>query len=148
MLYILYCLNESSRTLILSARLFFFKQKTAYEMRISDWSSDVCSSDLPRDHIAIRPANLHLRARIEHQEAFAVGVRLHLPDEIEIDDRRAMDALEAPRIEALFQILHRFAQDQRVVARLDAHVIVSRLDAFGLVGIEAEALAAHMYVEW
>src|SRR3546814_3247711 len=29
---------------------FFFKQKTAYEMRISDWSSDVCSSDL-RDHL-------------------------------------------------------------------------------------------------
>src|SRR3546814_19689385 len=28
---------------------FFFKQKTAYEMRISDWSSDVCSSDLPED---------------------------------------------------------------------------------------------------
>src|SRR3546814_14514590 len=27
---------------------FFFKQKTAYEMRISDWSSDVCSSDLPK----------------------------------------------------------------------------------------------------
>src|SRR3546814_9703431 len=26
----------------------FFKQKTAYEMRISDWSSDVCSSDLPK----------------------------------------------------------------------------------------------------
>src|SRR3546814_5578588 len=31
---------------------FFFKQKTAYEMRISDWSSDVCSSDLvPLDGI-------------------------------------------------------------------------------------------------
>src|SRR3546814_11834300 len=29
--------------------LFFFKQKTAYEMRISDWSSDVCSSDLHPD---------------------------------------------------------------------------------------------------
>src|SRR3546814_6234096 len=28
--------------------MFFFKQKTAYEMRISDWSSDVCSSDLMR----------------------------------------------------------------------------------------------------
>src|SRR3546814_8064413 len=28
--------------------IFFFKQKTAYEMRISDWSSDVCSSDLNR----------------------------------------------------------------------------------------------------
>src|SRR3546814_6030497 len=38
---------------------FFFKQKTAYEMRISDWSSDVCSSDLLR-----HPADLtgrHLR---------------------------------------------------------------------------------------
>src|SRR3546814_16873282 len=30
-----------------SSFFFFFKQKTAYEMRISDWSSDVCSSDLP-----------------------------------------------------------------------------------------------------
>src|SRR3546814_1522828 len=29
---------------------FFFKQKTAYEMRISDWSSDVCSSDLQREY--------------------------------------------------------------------------------------------------
>src|SRR3546814_1482072 len=36
---------------------FFFKQKTAYEMRISDWSSDVCSSDLHSEklHAAARP---------------------------------------------------------------------------------------------
>src|SRR3546814_9113606 len=36
---------------------FFFKQKTAYEMRISDWSSDVCSSDLldaPRAGLALQ----------------------------------------------------------------------------------------------
>src|SRR3546814_1415643 len=33
---------------MLSCSFFFFKQKTAYEMRISDWSSDVCSSDLFR----------------------------------------------------------------------------------------------------
>src|SRR3546814_9839060 len=31
---------------------FFFKQKTAYEMRISDWSSDVCSSDLCKEKLA------------------------------------------------------------------------------------------------
>src|SRR3546814_4140911 len=31
----------------MALHFFFFKQKTAYEMRISDWSSDVCSSDLP-----------------------------------------------------------------------------------------------------
>src|SRR3546814_5425282 len=41
--------------------LFFFKQKTAYEMRISDWSSDVCSSDLsnqpfPRPGLPLGPA--------------------------------------------------------------------------------------------
>src|SRR3546814_3317624 len=37
---------------------FFFKQKTAYEMRISDWSSDVCSSDLrarPGTQVSLRP---------------------------------------------------------------------------------------------
>src|SRR3546814_6031240 len=32
---------------------FFFKQKTAYELRISDWSSDVCSSDLLAQHVAL-----------------------------------------------------------------------------------------------
>src|SRR3546814_3705331 len=32
---------------------FFFKQKTAYEMRISDWSSDVCSSDLRPDGLRL-----------------------------------------------------------------------------------------------
>src|SRR3546814_15732851 len=34
--------------MVLCVLFFFFKQKTAYEMRISDWSSDVCSSDLSR----------------------------------------------------------------------------------------------------
>src|SRR3546814_5801434 len=42
---------------------FFFKQKKAYAMRISDWSSDVCSSDLLSDHVRgrldkWRPGNL------------------------------------------------------------------------------------------
>src|SRR3546814_5706780 len=70
--------------------VFFFKQKTAYEMRISDWSSDVCSSDLvdrnaafrqhflkvaiadriatipahrPQDHITLEMAPLEIRHR-------------------------------------------------------------------------------------
>src|SRR3546814_3107205 len=38
--------------IVLFRLLFFFKQKTAYEMRISDWSSDVCSSDLSRGSTA------------------------------------------------------------------------------------------------
>src|SRR3546814_19877526 len=40
---------------------FFFKQKTAYEMRISDWSSDVCSSDLPPDGKGVSRQDLHRR---------------------------------------------------------------------------------------
>src|SRR3546814_6091374 len=40
---------------------FFFKQKTAYEMRISDWSSDVCSSDLLLETAGYAA----LRARLE-----------------------------------------------------------------------------------
>src|SRR3546814_19115357 len=42
---------------------FFFKQKTAYDMRISDWSSDVCSSDL-RDHARDRRPARAKRRRI------------------------------------------------------------------------------------
>src|SRR3546814_9978958 len=44
--------------------IFFFKQKTAYEMRISDWSSDVCSSDLKiADSSAARVGGLR-RSRV------------------------------------------------------------------------------------
>src|SRR3546814_20626361 len=49
---------------------FLFKQKTAYEMRISDWSSDVCSSDLRQPHLCggreseREPEELHLGGRI------------------------------------------------------------------------------------
>src|SRR3546814_7150486 len=40
--------------MLCSVMLFlFFKQKTAYEVRISDWSSDVCSSDLPRATVGL-----------------------------------------------------------------------------------------------
>src|SRR3546814_4466168 len=39
-------LSSGSLCTIAVSFFFFFKQKTAYEMRISDWSSDVCSSDL------------------------------------------------------------------------------------------------------
>src|SRR3546814_7320545 len=45
--------------------VFFFKQKTAYEMRISDWSSDVCSSDLPANFSVAR----HRQAQAETHHA-------------------------------------------------------------------------------
>src|SRR3546814_10237939 len=66
---------------------FFFKQKTAYEMRISDWSSDVCSSDLllrPRSasgrdfgQMPDRATSLVLRKRFSGR--MAPARRGHLP---------------------------------------------------------------------
>src|SRR3546814_2708583 len=65
---------------------FFFNQKTAYEMRISDWSSDVCSSDLlspdVEDHVAAAPVDhgaREARVAIERRHGLpssAVGVVL------------------------------------------------------------------------
>src|SRR3546814_8466968 len=52
--------------------LFFFKQKTAYEMRISDWSSDVCSSDLGEEPAG---ADLHRDARFGRAGHRRVGQR-------------------------------------------------------------------------
>src|SRR3546814_16715321 len=50
---------------------FFFKQKTAYEMRISDWSSDVCSSDLSLAlHAEIAPRTMFY---MRYQEGFRPG---------------------------------------------------------------------------
>src|SRR3546814_6656083 len=47
--------------------MFFFKQKTAYEMRTSDWSSDVCSSDLLEGYLFCVATNLVMeRARRRH----------------------------------------------------------------------------------
>src|SRR3546814_7725402 len=60
---------------------FFVKQKTAYEMRISDWSSDVCSSDLDVEERAqlfgaARVAQLAQRLRLDLANALAGDVEL------------------------------------------------------------------------
>src|SRR3546814_8874973 len=52
--------------------LFVFKQKTAYEMRISDWSSDVCSSDLVRCARSAQPppgSSRRARSKVDHADA-------------------------------------------------------------------------------
>src|SRR3546814_9035534 len=55
---------------VFSCFFFFFKQKTAYEMRISDWSSDVCSSDLD-----LRESVAKVRQALGLPEAAADGYR-------------------------------------------------------------------------
>src|SRR3546814_7084769 len=79
---------------------FFFKQKTAYEMRISDWSSDVCSSDLhaqPRQRLAqavtFEPGDgsLGLDRRIDFLHGapvVAVGLAMDVP--LRVQDARTL----------------------------------------------------------
>src|SRR3546814_10907768 len=76
---------------------FFFKQKTAYEMRISDWSSDVCSSDLA-DELLELLAHLALGAGLaphhgvggiaNHGEDVFIGERLQPLLVISLADQR------------------------------------------------------------
>src|SRR3546814_2050681 len=53
---------------------FFFKQKTAYEMRISDWSSDVCSSDLLSSRIPFYRLSKVLRDHPELKPMSRIGL--------------------------------------------------------------------------
>src|SRR3546814_3246657 len=71
LMFAICCCNVDSPSIISTKVIcvvFFFKQKTAYEMRIRDWSSDVCSSDLPavtgsRNSKARAPTRRAVRAR-------------------------------------------------------------------------------------
>src|SRR3546814_3059006 len=89
---------------------FFFKQKTAYEMRISDWSSDVCSSDLIDDRdIGRLAAGRRHGIAVAHQlglhrggiglvfEARGAGGRERLDDDRAAFERRVGPAEMEPR---------------------------------------------------
>src|SRR3546814_1114094 len=71
--YGLICFMSASVLLVL---FFFFKQKTAYEMRISDWSSDVCSSDLPENWVLSAELSRACNKRLFRQkrDQFLIGV--------------------------------------------------------------------------
>src|SRR3546814_10443791 len=85
--------------------VFFFKKKTAYEMRISDWSSDVCSSDLSPENL--RLVQHHVRARrrrpgIRIGPAVARGHQPHLDQpEIQHGPRRLADILAKLRADEI-----------------------------------------------
>src|SRR3546814_7877632 len=92
---------------------FFFKQKTAYEMRISDWSSDVCSSDLHdiagafdrdhgRAHEPDRGANGFGRADAEQPDAIFVAEAVALDDRADRRDARHLVAATPEIDRALF----------------------------------------------
>src|SRR3546814_9416006 len=88
MLSALNCVVSSSVVIV-----FFFKQKTAYEMRISDWSSDVCSSDLAvigapwpdrgqmkRGDLTVAPSWFHRCSEGSESEADACDERVEVTE--------------------------------------------------------------------
>src|SRR3546814_2179499 len=115
---------------------FFFKQKTAYEVRISDWSSDVCSSDLAeveQVHVAV-VVDQHvgrLDVAVDHQVAVRVG-RGVADLQVQPHDRAGVERVRvAPAVDAL-------AVDQRHRQPAGAGPGHARVDQGGEVG-KAEA---------
>src|SRR3546814_15982346 len=79
--------------------MFFFKQKTAYEMRISDWSSDVCSSDLVDHHLGgglgpLPVAAHHLRPA--HADLTLLARQQHAKGRLEADDLHGGSGIGQP----------------------------------------------------
>src|SRR3546814_14548958 len=82
--------------------LFFFKQKTAYEMRISDWSSDVCSSDLEHHARHLRqPLGRRHGARMVDRRQVAQP-RLAEQGHVDREGERAQAAVGADVARGLF----------------------------------------------
>src|SRR3546814_1923091 len=81
--------------------VFFFKQKTAYEMRISYWSSDVCSSDLSRWRSQLRPhSERPLSAVCSHKPILKAPVLRHPPSHCtSASERTSRSASWPPRSE-------------------------------------------------
>src|SRR3546814_6005291 len=94
---------------------FFFKQKTAYEMRISDWSSDVCSSDLQvhQQHAGIEVvgARRQIEVVVPHEEKVARRAQ-HLVAQGKIPQRSDVVAHHAVAVE-VENLLHAVGQDLR-----------------------------------
>src|SRR3546814_1613814 len=86
---------------------FFFKQKTAYEMRISDWSSDVCYSDLAKRQNLLFSATFSDEIR-----TLAKGV-LHNADEVSVARRNTASELVEQSV-LLVAKEHKRSEERRV----------------------------------
>src|SRR3546814_10418466 len=76
---------------------FFFNQKTAYELRISDWGSDVCSSDLARFQACVEVGREHGLGRIEVANLPMAAMTATWCGDVERANATALEAIEAAR---------------------------------------------------
>src|SRR3546814_9836682 len=106
----------------LACLFFFFKQKTAYEMRISDWSSDVCSSDLfARDEGDADPLLRVQQDRIGPVRRQRAGTRAEHPEgvPVQVHGMRMRRAVEDLRHVAAARFEFRERRRHACVASLD-----------------------------
>src|SRR6516164_3012192 len=94
------------------------------------------------DLVAIGARELELVTALEREEVLAIHVRAQTPHQAQVDDGRAMDALEELRIEDLLELLHRAAQDVGIPTGVDAHVIAGGVHPLNRCHRHAHGLAA------
>src|SRR3546814_5666150 len=99
---------------------FVFKQKTAYEMRISDWSSDVCSSDLRNAGILLADLAVVLFLVLQ-----AFGRRVLGQHRLEIQDLAKLHVAVVERVRPFDDRV----EGQRALAQAQDHRVAARLDA-------------------
>src|SRR3546814_7806676 len=131
--------------------VFFFKQKTAYEMRISDWSSDVCSSVLvahirePRAYLFTTARSVVLqhgrRSRIVAIEAVAEIDRLDIEHDERSPDRHAMAGQELRRIGALIAALPAKCREAFVLRKVQG---LSQREIAGRMRISENTVEKHV----
>src|SRR3546814_2753875 len=105
--------------------LFFCHQKTAYEVRISDWSSDVCSSDLLFPEVDLQLVSGAVRigvARcVTRSEPARVGERLRLEAPILLVGKGAGSELRPPEIETRAALFARVTHQREIHQFVGAH---------------------------
>src|SRR3546814_8476233 len=99
---------------------FFFKQKTAYEMRISDWSSDVCSSDLDAGDEDVRAVGHRVDVDLDGLAQVAVDQHrvlagdLHRRGDVALQPLRVVDDLHGAAAQHVGRQLGRASGRERV----------------------------------
>src|SRR5947209_18714648 len=94
------------------------------------------------ERLATAAAEAQFRSVLEDQRAVAAEQRVHFADAVEVDDGGSMDAEELARVELLFDVLHRLAEQMRALAGVQGDVIAGGFDPVDLAGFDDDALSS------
>src|SRR3546814_18990200 len=124
--------------------MFFFKQKTAYELRISDWSSDVCSSDLFEATKLCRGEAAAAEAAETARQTFEEGVTATGLPTIEVSESELSAGLPAFELLRRAGLAKSHGEARRLIkgggARINAVAIADELQPAGSEHLATEAV--------